>query len=155
MAPTRARSHKQKEPHEPSYDLDDRTAARVHTLIAEGALRRACTALTADPLVSPTPAVIDELRLLHPNPTAAHRDAIDKLRPVFPGAVPGIEPDLGRKALTTCASTSCSAVCLAPRSWPFASPTLSVRWQQVKRFVGIVERFALIRSILETVQVGV
>ena len=27
---------------EPSFDLDERTAARVHTLIAEGALRRAC-----------------------------------------------------------------------------------------------------------------
>ena len=82
------------QPLQPSFDLDERTAARVHTLIAEGALLRACTALTADPLVSPIPAVIDELRLLHPGPTAAHRDMIEKLRPVGPGAVTDVDPDL-------------------------------------------------------------
>ena len=65
---------------EPSFDLDDYTAARVHTLIAEGALRRGCTALTADPPVAPTPDVVDELRLLHPGPAPVHRDMIEKLR---------------------------------------------------------------------------
>ena len=103
----RSRSlHEPKASLEPSFDLDERTAARVHTLIAEGALHRACTALTADPLVSPTLAVIDELRLLHPGPTAAHRDMIEKLRPVGPGAVPDVDPDLVRLALATFASTS-------------------------------------------------
>ena len=81
-ASTRAQPHQLKASPEPSFDLDERTAARVHILAAEGALRRACTALTADPPVSPTPAVIDELRLLHPVPTPAHRDMIEKLRPV-------------------------------------------------------------------------
>ena len=60
-------------PLEPSFDLGERTVARVHTLIAEGALRRACTALTADPPVSPTPAVIDERRLLLPGHSSAPR----------------------------------------------------------------------------------
>ena len=79
---SRASTNKPPASLEPSFDLDDRTASRVHTLIEEGALRRACTALTADSPVSPTPAVIDELRLLHPVPTPAHRDMIEKLRPV-------------------------------------------------------------------------
>ena len=74
-------------------------------LIAEVALRRACTALTADPPVSPTPAVIAELRLLHPGPTAVHRDVIEKLRPVSAGAVPDVDSDLVCRALATSAST--------------------------------------------------
>ena len=81
-ASARAHPHQHKASPEPSFDLDERTAARVHTLAAKGALRRACTALTADPPVSPTPAVIDEVRLLHPVRTTAHRDMIEKLRPV-------------------------------------------------------------------------
>ena len=105
-ASARARPHEPKASSEPSFDLDERTSARVHTLTAEGALRRACTALTADPPVSPTPAVIDELRLLHPGATAAHRDMIEKPRPVCPGAVPDVDPDLVRRALATFASTS-------------------------------------------------
>ena len=35
--------------HGSSFELDDRTAARVHPLIVEGHLRRACTALTSEP----------------------------------------------------------------------------------------------------------
>ena len=89
-----------------TFDLDERTTARVHTLISEGARRRACTALTADPPVPPTPEVVDELRLLHRGPTPAHRDTIEKLRPVSPGAVPDVDSDLVRRALATFASTS-------------------------------------------------
>ena len=55
--------------------------------------------------VSPTPAVIDELRL-HPEPTAAHRDVIEKLRPASPGAVPDVDSDIVRRALATFAATS-------------------------------------------------
>ena len=91
---------------EPSFDLDQRTAARVHTLISEGALRIACAALTADPPVPPTPEVVDELRLLYPGPTPAHRDTIEKLRLVSPGAVPDVDSDLVRRALASFASTS-------------------------------------------------
>ena len=63
-----------KDAQEPSSEIDDRTAARVHTLIAEGALRRACMALTADPAVPPIQDVIDELQHLHTGPTLAHSD---------------------------------------------------------------------------------
>ena len=38
---SRASTHKPQASLEPSFDLDERTAARVHTLITEGALRRA------------------------------------------------------------------------------------------------------------------
>ena len=69
-------------------------------------LRVRCTALTADPPVPPTPEVVDELRLLHPGPTPAHRDTIEKLRPVSPRAVPDVDSDLVRRALATFASTS-------------------------------------------------
>ena len=96
---SRASTNKPPASLESSFDLDERTAARVHTLIAEGTLRRACTALPADQTVSPTPAVIDELRLLHPRPTPAHRDMIEMLRPVSPGAVPDVDSDLFRRAL--------------------------------------------------------
>ena len=91
---------------EASFDLDEHTSTRVQTLIAQGALRRACTALTADPPVPPTPQVVDELRLLHPGPTDAHREELDKLRPVSPGAAPDIDPDLVRRALASFAATS-------------------------------------------------
>ena len=53
-------------------------------------------ALTADPPVPPTPQVVGELRLLHPGPTDAHREELDKLRPVSPGAAPDVDPDLVR-----------------------------------------------------------
>ena len=90
---------------EPSFELVDRTAASVHTLIAEGALRRACTALTSDPPVSPTKTVVEELQRQHPGPTTAHRDDIDKLRSVGLGAVPAIDPHVVRKALATFSSS--------------------------------------------------
>ena len=90
---------------EPSFALDDRTADRVHTLIAEGALRRACTALTSDPPVSPTKTVVEELQRQHPGPTTADRDDTDKLRSVGLGAVTAIDPDLVRKALATFSSS--------------------------------------------------
>ena len=91
---------------EASFGLDEHTSTRVRTLIAQGALRRACTALTADPPVPPTPQVVDELRLLHPGPTDAHKEELDKLRPVSPGAAPDIGPDLVRRALASFAATS-------------------------------------------------
>ena len=70
---------------EPSFDLDERTAVRVHTLISEGALRRACTALTADPPVPLTPEVVDELRLLHPGPDLVRRALATIAPPLVPG----------------------------------------------------------------------
>ena len=100
--PTSDRKHA----HGSAFDLDEHTSTRVHTLIAEGSLRRACTALTADPPVFPTPQVIEELRLLHPGPTAADKDLIDGLRPVGPGAAPEVGPDQVRRALASFAATS-------------------------------------------------
>ena len=96
----------QKETTEPSFGLDDHTAARVHTLISEGALHRACTALTSEPPVIPTSEVVDELRRLHPGPTASHLEEINKLRAVSPGAVPAVDPDMVRKALASFAPAS-------------------------------------------------
>ena len=90
---------------EPSFELDDRTAAMVHTLIGEGALHRACTAPTSDPPVSPTKTVVEELQRQHLGPTTAHRDGIDELRSVGLGAVPAIDPDLVRKAPATFSSS--------------------------------------------------
>ena len=88
-----------RKPHlEASFDLDDHTSTRVHSLIAEGALRRACATLTAEPPVPPTPQVVDELRLLHPGPTDAHREELAKLRPVSPGAAPDVDLDQVRRA---------------------------------------------------------
>ena len=83
---------------EHSFELDDRLASRVPSLISEGALRRACTALTCEPPVVPSPEVVEELSGLHPGPTKAHQEAIDQLRDVGPGAVPVIDPDMVRKA---------------------------------------------------------
>ena len=103
---TRTPAPDRKPPLETSFDLDEHTSTRVHTLIAEGALRRACTALTADPPVPPTPQVVDELRLLHPGPTNAHREELDKLRPVSPGAAPDVDPEQVRRALASFAATS-------------------------------------------------
>ena len=107
---TRTPASERKPPPEASFDLDEHTSTRVHALIAQGALRRACTALTADPPVppppQPTPQVVDELRLLHPGPTDAHREELDKLRPVSPGAAPDVDPDLVRRALASFAATS-------------------------------------------------
>ena len=91
---------------EASFDLDDRTSTKVHSLIAEGALRRACAALTADPPVPPTTQVVDELRLLHPGPTDAHSEELSRLRPVSPGAAPDADVDQVRRALASFASTS-------------------------------------------------
>ena len=42
--PTRDPRKGHQESKEPSFELDDATANRVHTLISEGSLRRACTA---------------------------------------------------------------------------------------------------------------
>ena len=53
-----------------------------------------------------TPQVVDELRLLHPGPTDAHREELDKLRPVSPGAAPDVDPDMVRRALASFAATS-------------------------------------------------
>ena len=39
-------------------------------------------------------------------PTKAHREAIDQLRDVVPGAVPAIDPDMIRKALASFSPTS-------------------------------------------------
>ena len=91
---------------ETSFDLDDRTSTKVHSLIAEGALRRACATLTAEPPVPPTTQVVDELRLLHPGPTDAHREELAKLRPVSPGAAPDADVDQVRRALASFAPTS-------------------------------------------------
>ena len=91
---------------EASFDLDDRTSTKVHSLIAEGALRRACATLTADPPVPPTTQVVDELRLLHPGPTDAHTEELSRLRPVSPGAAPDADVDQVRRALASFASTS-------------------------------------------------
>ena len=93
----------QEETKEPSFD---HTASRVHTLISEGSLRRACTALTYKPPVIPTSEVVDELRRLQPGPTASHLEEINKLRAVSPGAVPAVDPDMVRKALSSFAPTS-------------------------------------------------
>ena len=91
---------------EASFDLDDRTFTKVHSLVAEGALRRACAALTADPPVPPTAQVVDELRLLHPGPTDAHTEELSRLRPVSPGAAPDADVEQVRRALASFASTS-------------------------------------------------
>ena len=50
--------------------------------------------------------VVEELSGLHPGPTKAHQEAIDQLRDVGPGAVPVIDPDLIRKALSSFSPTS-------------------------------------------------
>ena len=91
---------------EQSFELDDRLASRVQSLISEGALRRACTALTCGPPVVPSPEVVEELSGLHPGPTKAHQEAIDQLRDVGPGAVPVIDPGMIRKALSSFSPTS-------------------------------------------------
>ena len=96
----------QLESNAPSFDLDDATARRVHTLISEGSLRKACTALTAEPPATPTSEVVDKLRRLHPGPAESHLDAINRLRTVSPGAVPAIDPEMVRKALASFAPTS-------------------------------------------------
>ena len=75
-------------------------------IISEGAVRRACTALTCEPPVVPSPEVVEELRSLHPGPAAAHQGAMDELRDVGPGAVPVIDPDMVRKALSSFAPIS-------------------------------------------------
>ena len=62
---------------ERSFEVDDRAATTVHTLIAESALNKACTALTADPPVSPTQDVKDLVQHLHPGPTLAHYHEVD------------------------------------------------------------------------------
>ena len=91
---------------EQSFALDDRAASRVQTLISEGALRRACTASTCEPPVVPSPEVVEELSSLHPGPAEAHQETIDQLRDVGPGAVPVIDPDMVRKALSSFAPIS-------------------------------------------------
>ena len=50
---TRIQTQDRKPHPEASFDLDDHTSTRVHSLIAEGALRRACATLTAEPPVPP------------------------------------------------------------------------------------------------------
>ena len=50
--------------------------------------------------------MVDELSGLHLGPTKAHQEAIDQLRDVGPGAVPVIDPDLVRKALSGFSPTS-------------------------------------------------
>ena len=91
---------------EQSFELDDRLASWVQSLISEGSLRRVCTALTCEPPVVPSLEVVDELSGLHPGPTKAHQEAIDQLRDVGPGAVPVTDPDLIRKALSSFSPTS-------------------------------------------------
>ena len=103
---TRTQTQDRKHQPETSFDLDDRTSTKVHSLIAEGALRRACVTLTAEPPVPPTTQVVDELRLLHPGPTDAHKEELSKLRPVSPGAAPDADVDQVRRALASFASTS-------------------------------------------------
>ena len=84
---------------EQSFELDDRLASRVQSLISDRSLRRACTALTCEPPVVPSQEVVEE-------PTKAHQEAIDQLRDVGPGAVPVIDPDLIPKALSSFSPTS-------------------------------------------------
>ena len=91
---------------EQSIELDDRTASRVQTLISEGALRRACTALTCEPPMVPSPEVVEELSSRHPGPAEAHQEASDQLGDVGPGVVPVIDSDMVRKALSSFAPIS-------------------------------------------------
>ena len=86
-------------PRESIHELDDRTAARVHTLIKEEPLRQACTALTSERPVVLTQEDVEELRRLHPGPSAADQNAVDELGVVGPGAVPVVDPDIVHKAL--------------------------------------------------------
>ena len=53
---------------EDDFSLPPSVSRRVTTLLQEGVLDRASTALTQDPPVLPTPEVIEELRDLHPSP---------------------------------------------------------------------------------------
>ena len=87
---------------ERDFDLDDRLASRVQSLISEGALRRTCTALTCEPPVAPSPEVVSELSSLHAGPTKAHQKVIDQLGP---GAVPIVDPDMVRRALSSFSPT--------------------------------------------------
>ena len=66
--PSRASTKETTSSPERDFDLDDRLASRVQSLISEGALRRACTALTCEPPVAPSPEVLSELSSLHPGP---------------------------------------------------------------------------------------
>ena len=49
---------------------------------------------------------VEELSSLHAGPTKAHQEAMDQLRDVGPGAVPVIDPDMVRKALSSFFPTS-------------------------------------------------
>ena len=104
--PSRASTEETTSSLEHDFDLDDRLASRVQSLISEGALRRACTALTCEPPVAPSPEVVSELSSLHPGPTKAHQQVIDQLREVGPGAVPIVDPDMVRRALSSFSPTS-------------------------------------------------
>ena len=80
-------SHRQQDPGS-DFRLRSHVSNRAATLIQDGALRRACTALTQEPPVQPTPSVIDELRGLHPLPRPQDSALLSCLRTIGPAAAP-------------------------------------------------------------------
>ena len=97
--PANPASHRQQDPGS-DFRLPSHVSNRVATLIQDGALRRACTALTQEPPVQPTPSVIDELRGLHPVPRPQDSALLSCLRTIGPAAAPCVSPDMIRKAVS-------------------------------------------------------
>ena len=79
---------------ESNFELDDRTASKVHTHIKEGALRRDCTAFTSEPPVAQASSR-RKAQASPPGPSAGDRDVTDEFRVVGPGRSPSCRPRQG------------------------------------------------------------
>ena len=88
------------------FRLPSHVSNRAASLIEDGALRRAGTALTQEPPVQPTPSVIDELWGLHPLPRPQDSALLSCLRAIGPAAAPCVSPDMIRKAVSDFSPTS-------------------------------------------------
>ena len=90
----------------PTLSTPTHISNRVATLIQDGALRRACTALAQEPPAQATTSVIDELQVLHPRPRQQDSALLSSLRDTGPAAVPCVSPDMIRKAVSDFSPTS-------------------------------------------------
>ena len=108
-------SHRQQDPGS-DFRLSTHISNRVAALIQDGALRRACTAVTQVPPVQATSSVIDELRVLHPRPRPQDSALLSGLRDIGPAAVLCVSPDMIRKAVSDFSPTSSALPQLPPAS---------------------------------------